>query len=134
MVKQCQDTVAQLGCAGDDGSDLEEPSVPERIRHRRRLKRTFIDLTNAHDDIEVRVPVHKRRRDGSAVERAREGMRLLIAAGVHSTQTLLRDLGYGGDSAKRAIAAGPAHAPGAVPGVAVAAPSPPLDDNVMVEE
>jgi hypothetical protein len=67
-------------------------------------------------DTEVRVPFHKRRRDGSAVERAREGMRLLIAAGVPPTQMLLRDLGYGGDSAKRAIAAGPTAAPGAAGG------------------
>jgi hypothetical protein len=99
------------GANGD--SDLEdEPDVRVRIRHRRRLKRTFIDLTNAEDDSEVRLPFHKRRRDGSAVSRAQEALRLLAVAGAPTDNSMLRELGYGGAAAKAAVLAGPSAAPG----------------------
>jgi hypothetical protein len=133
---QVQALVAALfaPAVNDDSNLADGADLSARIRHRRKLKRNFIDIASPDESTEVRLPFHKRRRDGSAVDRAREAMRLLIAAGVPPTQMLLRDLGYGGDSAKRAMAAGPTAAPGVGPAVAVVARPPPLDDNAMVEE
>jgi hypothetical protein len=111
MVKECKDTAAVLLGAGDD-SDIEDGGdVRARIRHRRKLKRSFIDLTT--DDNQVRLPFHKRRRDGSSVARAQEALRLLAVVGVPTGNGILRDLGYGGAAAKAAVAAGPSAAPDA---------------------
>jgi hypothetical protein len=102
--------IPQPAVANED-KDMEEGDARARIRHRRKLKRTFIDLTNAVDDVEVRVPFHKRRRDGSAVGRAQEALRLLTVAGVPANRATLVDLGYGGVTATVAVAAGPSAAP-----------------------
>ena len=94
---------------GDEGSDLEGADVVARVRHRRKLKRSFIDIST--DNADVRIAFHKRRRDGSAVDRAREAMRLLESVNVVPGNTLLRAIGYGGTVAKEAILAGPGPAP-----------------------
>jgi hypothetical protein len=135
----------------DEGSDLEEADVRARIRHRRGLKRTFINLTSPDDGAEVRVPFHKRRRDHSAVTRGQETLRLLTVAGVQPLNAaLLRSLGYGGPAAKMIIAAGPSGAvvvpaPAVVPAAAapVVVPVPAVvpeaaaavvDEDAMLED
>jgi hypothetical protein len=92
-------------------ADMEDADLKTRILYQRGLKRSFIDVTG-DNEVQARVPFNTRRRDGSAVERARESMRLLIATGVMPTQMLLRKLGYGGVSAGAAMKAGPSAAPG----------------------
>jgi hypothetical protein len=108
MVKECKDTAVLLA----DNSDVEDDDLRARIRNGRKLKRKFIDLVNDDDDSQVRLPFHKRRRDGSAVPRAREALRLLKVAGASADRVTLVDLGYGGVTATAAVAAGPAAAPG----------------------
>jgi hypothetical protein len=103
LVKECK---AELKC-DDDGSDMEDAEIGARIRHRRGLKRAFILLENSETEVQVKLPFHKRRRDGSGPLRAREALRLLGVAGVPATNSMLRDLGYGGKAAAAAIAAGP---------------------------
>jgi hypothetical protein len=109
MVKECKNASVLL----DGNSDNEDDSVRTRIVHRRGLKRTFIVLTNADDDTQVRLTFHKRRRDGSALPRAQEALRLLTVAGAPANRATLVDLGYGGVTASAAVAAGPSAAPGA---------------------
>ena len=104
LVAECKNELI-----GDEGSDLEGADVVARVRHRRKLKRSFIDIST--DDATVRIAFHKRRRDGSAVERAREAMRQFELVGVQPGNTLLRSMGYGGESVKAAIVAGPVAAP-----------------------
>jgi hypothetical protein len=112
-LKECEDALLQLAAKKEELAqlDLEGATLGAQIVHQRGLKRSFIDITG-DNEVQVRIPFHSRRRDGSAVERARESMRLLIAAGTVPTQMLLRDLGFGGESAKAAFLAGPSAAPG----------------------
>jgi hypothetical protein len=123
----------------DEGSDLEEADVRARIRHRRGIKRTFINLKNEDDEVQIRIPFHKRRRDNSTVDRGRETLRLLKLAGVQPLNSaLLRDLGYGGQASKLVIAAGPSPAPGApvvvpVPTVVPEAAAAVVDENAMLD-
>jgi hypothetical protein len=101
-VQECK---ADLGCE-EGGSDLEDADVWARVRHRRKNKRSFIDLTNAETEEQVRVPFHKRRRQTHAqlLERGVETVRLLGVAGVDSvTKQHLRALGFGADSAREII-------------------------------
>tara|TARA_R110000850_G_scaffold30128_5_gene82980 strand:- start:2978 stop:4606 length:1629 start_codon:yes stop_codon:yes gene_type:complete len=92
--------------------DMEDADLKTRILHGRGLKRSFIDITG-DNEVQVRIPFNKRRRNGSSVARARESMRLLIATGVVPTKMMLRRMGYGGVAAKQAYDAGPAAAPDA---------------------
>jgi hypothetical protein len=112
-LKECEDALLQLAAKKEELAqvDLEGASLSRRIVHQRGLKRTFIDITG-DNEVQVRIPFHKRRRDGSAVERARESVRLLIATGTVPSQMLLRDLGFGGEAAKAAMLAGPSAPPG----------------------
>jgi hypothetical protein len=122
---------ALLPPAVNDDSNLDGADLSARIRHRRKRKHTFIDIASPDESNEVRLPFHKRRRDNSAVERAREGMRLLEVVDMVPINSILRAMGYGGAASKAAMAAGPAAAPGAAPAVAAAAPPPLDDDNAM---
>jgi hypothetical protein len=109
---QIQALVGALVSQPAADADIEDADLKTRILHERGLKRSFIDVTG-ENDVQARIPFNKRRRDGSALERARESMRLLIATGVVPTQMMLRKLGYGGVAAKGAMAAGPSVPPGA---------------------
>jgi hypothetical protein len=102
LVQECK---ADLGCE-EAGSDLEDADVWARVRHRRKNKRSFIDLTNADTEVQVRVPFHKRRKQTHSQFLARgvETVRLLGVAGVDSvTKQNLRALGFGADSAREII-------------------------------
>jgi hypothetical protein len=100
----CTHTASHFLNENGDDSDIEGGDLKARIRHRRKLKRSFIDLTN-NDGSSVRVPFHKRKHNGSESSSARETIKLLTKAGVRATNTNLIYLGFGGIAAKAAVQA-----------------------------
>ena len=64
----------------DDGSDLQEADVYARIRHRRKLGRTYIDiLTRAGH---VRVPINQHTTTGTIMEKGSNAISAIQAAGL----------------------------------------------------
>lgn len=79
----------------DDGSD-DDSFIPRvRIRHRRKLKRPFIDFKNGDNTIRVPFPKRKRQSHENLLENVRETADLLKQAGVPVDKQTLRDMGYG---------------------------------------
>jgi hypothetical protein len=87
----------------DEGSDMEEADVNARIRHRQRLKREFIDITNRKQK-KIRVQFNgKRKRDGSGLVMAKLAVKQLKLADVSPTNLRVRSLGFGGENTRLAL-------------------------------